>query len=276
MRKGKDWKLSDGFQMRSSHWCQPAKDSQIMSSFISYNWHWVVDYWLASAFYIPYSAKFLRVFSFANLQVFQWKLWHATHSSHAVTVSVSMDNIPELSWQICKELSPKRYLQSRHYFADSCELEQTTMWDTWQSTMPIVNSVCGVCVLQIYKNISIKSSKISICKNLDLRKFSAIQYIFDVLNSHDWPLSSIAFSCSIADIRERCYLHTFNNKLSGRSTSYYKILSEIYCKNIWLLQPYFSCVPVVRGCDVSWSFWNCCHSWEVCYISLFFQTTVQH
>ena len=80
--------------------------------------------------------------------------------------------------------------------------------------------------------ISTKPSRIAIHENLDPRKFSAIRYIFDMLNSHDWPLSTIVFSCSTADIRERFYLHTFNNKLSGESTSDYIILSESYCKNI--------------------------------------------
>ena len=46
------------------------------------------------------------------------------YSVHALTVTASMDNIPELCCRICKGCSPKRYHQSRPCFADSCELER--------------------------------------------------------------------------------------------------------------------------------------------------------
>ena len=82
-----------------------------------------------------YSARFSWVFNFANFanfqlfaKIFQQNFWHVTHCSHALTAVASMDNIPGLSYRICKELSPRRYLWSRHCFADSCDLKQGTVW----------------------------------------------------------------------------------------------------------------------------------------------------
>ena len=49
-------------------------------------------------------------------------------SFYALTARALMDNIPELSCRICKELSPKRYLlQSRHCIANGCKLKCTTV-----------------------------------------------------------------------------------------------------------------------------------------------------
>ena len=80
---------------------------------------------------VPYCSKFSRVFNFANLanfplfvKIFQRKfLTRDTHTFHTLTATASMDNILGLSCRIRKELSPKRYLQSRHCFADSCRFE---------------------------------------------------------------------------------------------------------------------------------------------------------
>ena len=45
---------------------------------------------------------------------------------------------------LCKE---QRYLQSRHYFADICELEQTTVTELdWYAT-PTVHYVCSMQVV---------------------------------------------------------------------------------------------------------------------------------
>jgi len=55
-------------------------------------------------------------------------LTHTTHTFHALTAGVLMDNISGLSCWIHKELSPNRYLQSRHCFA---ELERMTVC-TWR------------------------------------------------------------------------------------------------------------------------------------------------
>ena len=82
---------------------------------------------------------------------------------YALTAGASIDNILGLSCQTCKELSPKRYAQSRHCFADSYQLEQITgLYAT-----PIVYCMCGVCVQRLCEIISIKSSKLAIHKNLD-------------------------------------------------------------------------------------------------------------
>ena len=87
---------------------------------------------------IPYSAKFSWVFNFANFANFQLfvKLFQRkflTRNLQFLRARASMDNIPGLCCRIRKGHSPKRYLRSRHCFADSCELER----GQW----------CGQCVL---------------------------------------------------------------------------------------------------------------------------------
>ena len=50
------------------------------------------------------------------------KIFDMRHTVNMLlTTTASMDNIPGQSCRICKELSPKRFLRSRHYFADSCK-----------------------------------------------------------------------------------------------------------------------------------------------------------
>ena len=93
-------------------------------------------------------------------KIFQQKiLMHDTHTFHALTAGVSMDNIPGLSCWIHKKLSSKRYLQSRHCFTDSGKLEWMTVWQWCEldksglSATPIVYHVCSVHMQQIYKFI---------------------------------------------------------------------------------------------------------------------------
>ena len=77
-----------------------------------------------------------------------------------------MDNIPGLCCQIRKGRSPKRYLQSRQCFADSCELE--------------CGQESGQCVWFRWWICETKFSKTAICENLDPRKFSAVWYIINL------------------------------------------------------------------------------------------------
>ena len=73
-------------------------------------------------------AKVLRVFNFANFTNFEEIFFDMRHHFHTLTTRVSMDNIRGLSYQIHKKLSPRRYLRSTRCFANSCELEQMTVW----------------------------------------------------------------------------------------------------------------------------------------------------
>ena len=108
-----------------------------------------------------YSAKDLRVFNFVNFANFQpfvkRKLFTCDTHFHALTARASMDNILGLSCWVHEELSPRRYLQSRHWCADSCKLKQTTTG--WQLACH-AHSI--LCMQQIRKIISMKSSKIAI------------------------------------------------------------------------------------------------------------------
>ena len=54
--------------------------------------------------------------------------WWTNYSFHALTARTLMDNILGLCCQMHKGRSIKRYFQSRHCFADSCELEWTIVW----------------------------------------------------------------------------------------------------------------------------------------------------
>ena len=133
---------------------------------------------------VPYSAKFLWVFNFVNFtnfqlfaKLFQWKfLIRKLQFSRA---RASMDNIPGLRCCIRKGRSPKRYLRSRHCFADRCEskcrrqcgkcvLDRTCLYAT-----PILHYVACPWFRQ---HILAKSSKTAICENLDPQKFCTIQY----------------------------------------------------------------------------------------------------
>ena len=97
----------------------------------------------------------------------------------------SIDNIPGLCCQIRKGHYPKRYLQSRHCFADSCKLErgrrcgQCVLDRTCLYATPILHYIaaCAWFRQRIREIISTKCSKTAIRENLDPRKFSAIWYI---------------------------------------------------------------------------------------------------
>ena len=65
--------------------------------------------------YIYIELKFRRLLI---LQIFNRRKNQAA-SFHSQTAKVSRDNIPVPSCRICKEQSPRRYLRSRHCFADS-------------------------------------------------------------------------------------------------------------------------------------------------------------
>ena len=96
-----------------------------------------------------------------------------------------MDNIPGLCCRFHKGHSPKRYLRSRHYFAESCKLKcgprfrQCILDRTWLYATPILHyvAVCAWFRQRLRKIISTKSSKTTIRQNLDPQKFSAIRYI---------------------------------------------------------------------------------------------------
>lgn len=76
-------------------------------------------------------------------------------------------------WLQCHWWNPlKRYLQSSHCFADSCELKWTTVWlfmldKPGMFATPIVHYICGVFVPQIRTNYFNDFFKLTICKNLD-------------------------------------------------------------------------------------------------------------
>ena len=132
---------------------------------------------------ISSSAKFSWVFNFMNFtnfplfaKIFQQKFLCVTHTPFM------LDNVLGLSHWIHKEISSKRYLWRRHCLFDSCELKQTAvLWYMLDKpglyTTPTAYYMCGMCVQQIHKIISTKSSKVAICENLDPRKFSAIWYV---------------------------------------------------------------------------------------------------
>ena len=80
--------------------------------------------------YIPYSANFLCVFNFTNFANFQLfaKMFPQKFLMYDTVFMLwlqqgTLNIIPGLSCRICKKLSPRRHLQSRHCFADSCKLK---------------------------------------------------------------------------------------------------------------------------------------------------------
>ena len=133
--------------------------------------------------YIPNSAKFSRVFNFANFAGFQLfaRLFQWTFLTRGLQFSrarASMDNILGLCCRIRKGHSPKRYHQSRHCFADSCELEhgrwcgQCVLDRTCLYATPILHYVAACAWLRD----ETKCSKTAIRGNLDPRKVSAIRH----------------------------------------------------------------------------------------------------
>ena len=127
--------------------------------------------------------------------------WWTNYSFHALTARTLMDNILGLCCQMHKGRSIKRYFQSRHCFADSCELEWTIVWRcvvdrTWlvchtHTTLWAwrVRHACGLGV-NSQNSFNKILKKISICKSLYSRNF-AMWYSFGgntrthvVSNSH--------------------------------------------------------------------------------------------
>ena len=88
--------------------------------------HWLI--------WRQYSANFSRVFNLANFANFQPLV--NSISIKFLTCEVFMLWLQEGQWTTSwgraaewqKGCSPKRYLQTRHWFADRCKLEQTTVW----------------------------------------------------------------------------------------------------------------------------------------------------
>ena len=128
---------------------------------------------------ITYSAKFSLVFNFTYFAKFQpfVKLFQQKFVTRTLQLSrarVSMDNILGLCCCIRKGSSPIRYLQSRHWFADRCELEHGRRCRMCLYAMPILHYVVActwfrqrICCK--ITGISTKSSKTAISENLDGR-----------------------------------------------------------------------------------------------------------
>ena len=107
-----------------------------------------------------------------------WILWIPwIYSFHALTARALMDNILGLGCQMHKGWSIKRYFQSRHCFADSCELKWTIVWRcvvdrTWLvcHAHTTLHAMCAACTWfrqWIREIISTKSLQLAICENLD-------------------------------------------------------------------------------------------------------------
>ena len=112
---------------------------------------------MALNFYWSLILGILQVFS--CLQNYLNKNFGYVNQFLSLTARASMDNI---SCPICNELSSKRYLQSRHCFADSCELERMRVWQC------VLACNSALCVQPIREINSTKSSKTS---NVDPRKW---------------------------------------------------------------------------------------------------------
>ena len=110
-----------------------------------------------------YSSKFSRAFHL-NFQPLV-KLFQ----QNALTARVSMDNIPGIRYWIRKQHSPKKYLLSGwHSIADSCEIEQTMMWQLVLDRNRLeCHAYSTLRVQQICKIIPTKSSKTTIHEDLD-------------------------------------------------------------------------------------------------------------
>ena len=101
---------------------------------------------------------------------------HWTQFSHSDCKSIDGQHpCMGLGCQIHKELSQRRYLQIRHCFADSCKLEQTTVWLCMLGHR-LVYYVCTVRMQGIREIILMNLQNITIRENTyNHPKFSATQ-----------------------------------------------------------------------------------------------------
>ena len=108
---------------------------------------------------------------------------------NALTARASMDRIPGINCRICEKLSI--FEVRSHCFADSCELEWTTVWQYSACSISMPHPLCITCMhvrtanLRNYINET-KSSNIPIRENVDPWRFSAVWYSPHPLN-HKCP-----------------------------------------------------------------------------------------
>ena len=142
-----------------------------------------------------------------------------THFSCSDWRNINGQYPARLSCWIRKTLSSKRYLQSKHYFADSCKLKRTPVWQCVYKpglyATPIVCYVCGVHMQQTRKIISTKSSKLIIRGNLALYSMCGLLYPWKKPSSYSKTvLNSIFLRCVpyILHPQIRCSVHTYEDK----------------------------------------------------------------
>ena len=147
---------------------------------------------------------------------FNKQFWKQTHPLFMLWLE-EYQYPARLSCWIRKTLSSKRYLQSKHYFADSCKLKRTTVWQCVLDkpglyATPIVCYVCGVHMQQTRKIISTKSSKLVIRGNLALYSMRGLLYPWKKPSSYSKTVLNSIFLRRIPYILHpqiRCSVHTW-------------------------------------------------------------------